>query len=348
MTGANYKWIYTYDYAPDSVWEPWREMTGEPEWIRSEAEAVIRRVAENTTGSSDHEQTDTGECGSEAVYDRSELLTFLLLADSHYTYNGTWDDTMAAMRRLVAGLDVKGIIHLGDLTDGLLPLKKTMEIEEICLSDMQSLGKPVMLVPGNHDYNYFRRNPDIKYPDTPQFYIDMPEDKLRMIFIDSFDPREEVRYGFTDYCIHWLDSILRQMPDDHIAVIFSHLTPLVRLQAWTKNIRNREKLMAVLDRYSERILAYINGHNHCDHLFNELYNGRFPIVSINCAKCEYFTDHKPEGAEIPYRELGGRNQESFDIMQIDTAGRRIFFTRFGAGRDRIVENGRAEYVGELS
>ena len=21
----NYKWIYTYDYAPDSLWDPWRD-----------------------------------------------------------------------------------------------------------------------------------------------------------------------------------------------------------------------------------------------------------------------------------------------------------------------------------
>lgn len=334
ISDKNYKWIYTYDYAPDSVWEPWRTTTGEPKWIADEVSAVCERIKRDLAG--------------RVV---GELSTFLLLADSHYTYNGTWDDTISAMRRLVSELDISGVIHLGDLTDGLLPLVKTQTIEEKCLMDLQSLDLPVMIVPGNHDYNYFRRNPEIRYPDMPQFYVDMPGSGtvdsagIRLIFIDSFDPKEAVRYGFTEYCIHWLDATLNMMPEGYSAIIFSHLPPLVRLQAWTKDIRNRGLLIDVLNNYSDRIMAYINGHNHCDLLYNDLYNGQFPVVSINCAKCEYFTEHKPEDAVVPERRLGDRTQESFDIMQIDAANRIIYFTRFGAGIDRIIRDHRAEYVG---
>jgi hypothetical protein len=134
------------------------------------------------------------------------------------------------------------------------------------------------------------------------------------------------------------------MPEDYVAIVFSHVTPLVRLQAWAKDIRNRNSLIEVLDKYSDRILAFINGHNHCDHIFNDLKNGQFPIISINCAKCEYFVEHKPEGAVVPERRLGDRTQESFDIMQIDPAGRKISFTRFGAGSDRVIENGKGRYI----
>ena len=102
-------------------------------------------------------------------------------------------------------------------------------------------------------------------------------------------------------------------------------------------------LIDVLDRYAGKILAFINGHNHCDQLFNELKNQCFPIISINCAKCEYFTEHKPEGAEVPFRRLGDRTQESFDVMNIDGENRRLKFFRFGAGRDRVVENGKAAW-----
>lgn len=102
--------------------------------------------------------------------------------------------------------------------------------------------------------------------------------------------------------------------------------------------------MKVLDTHSHNILAFINGHNHCDHLFNDLYNGNFPIISINCSKCEYFLEHKPEGAVVPYRELGNRTQESFDIMSVDTEKKEIYFTRFGSGNDRIVKNAKAVWV----
>lgn len=325
-TDKNHKWIYTYDYAPDSIWDAWKTSDTIPEWIEEESQAAAKRVDRNNL-----------EAGM-------KMPAFLLLTDSHFVYNGTWDDTMACMRLLMQKIDVTGLLHLGDLSDGLLPYDKTKKIEERCISDMKALGIPVHIVPGNHDYNYFRKNPDFFYPEIPQYYVDYPEYELRLICIDSFDPKEPVRYGFTEYCIHWLETVLRTLPDGYTSIILSHLTPLVRLQAWTKDIRNRNKLIEVLDRYADRILAYINGHNHCDHLFNDLNNGQFPLISINCAKCEYFIDHKPDGAIVPERRLGDRTQESFDIMQIDTETHRIYFTRFGAGSDRIVREHKGYWV----
>ncbi|WP_026509921.1 metallophosphoesterase family protein [Butyrivibrio sp. LC3010] len=321
----NYKWIYTYDYAPDSVWDEWRSEVADYAWIQEEAGAVTERLHE-------------------------DLPCYILLSDSHYVINGTWDDTMKSMMALSERITgskkapFAGIIHLGDLTDGLLPLEKTRQFESRCIQDMQSLNVPLYIVPGNHDYNYFRGNPEVKYPDRPQYYVDFEDMHLRMLFIDSFDPREVVRYGFTEYCIHWLDAALNMMPADYKAIIFSHVTPLVRLQAWAKDIRNRQHLIEVLNKHAEKILAFINGHNHCDHLFNDLNNGQFPIISINCAKCEYFLEHKPEGAVVPERRLGDRTQESFDIMQVDVKKRKIYFTRFGAGSDRYVENHKAYWV----
>lgn len=332
LTSKNYRLIYTYSYAPDSEWELWRSdvysddksIDSEqsiPLWIYDDAKMVIGRLR-------------TGKL----------LRNYLLLADSHFTYNGTWDDTVTAMRELGKRLPLSGIIHLGDLTDGLLPLVSTMKIEKQCIDDMNGLGVPVYFVPGNHDYNYFRGNPEIKYPSTPQYYIDESEQRLRLVFLDSFDPKEELRYGFTEYCIHWVDAVLNMMPEDYVAIIFSHVPPIKQLHVWSDWIRNSHILMSVLDKYADRILAYINGHSHCDHLFNGLHNGQFPVISINCAKCEYFLEHKPKGAVVPFRRLGDRTQESFDIMQVDTEKREIYFTRFGAGQDRAVINHKAVWV----
>ena len=320
LSDNNYKWIYTYDYAPASVWDEWRTADDDFSWIETEADAVSERVRAN-----------------------GNLPAFILMTDSHFVYNGTWDDTVKCLKALSDRLDLQGIIHLGDMSDGLLPYEKTVEIEERCIRDMEKAVGRLFLVPGNHDYNYFRKNPDVKYPEKPQYYTDLSEQKIRMIFIDSFDPREAVRYGFTDYCVHFLEAALRTMPADFKTIIFSHVTPLVILQAWTSDIRNRNKLVEVMNEYANRILAFINGHNHCDHLFNDLHNGQFPIISINCAKCEYFVEHKPEGAVVPERKLGDRTEQSFDVMQIDRESSRIYFTRFGAGYDRVVEDHKAHW-----
>ncbi|MBR5337915.1 MAG: adenylyltransferase/cytidyltransferase family protein [Lachnospiraceae bacterium] len=348
LTDKNYKWIYTYDYAPESVWEPWRDIvydnkgTGGGENVRGNQTSEVGPV--DNDGHQYVPPWITEEAAAVSARIKKGLPSFILLADSHFTHNGTWEDTYHAMKAISKGNRIDGIIHLGDMSDGLLPLRKTEEIEKKCISDMESIGVPVYVVPGNHDYNYFKGNPDIKYPDMPQYHVDIADQKLRLIIIDSFDPKEEVRYGFSNGCITWLDECLTQMPEDYSAVIFSHLTPLVRLQAWTKDIRNRQKLIEVLDNHATKILAFINGHNHCDHIFNDLHNGQFPIISINCAKCEYFTDHKPVSAVVPERRLGDRTQESFDIMQVDTANKEIHFTRFGAGKDRVIKGGKGFYV----
>ena len=325
----NHKWIYTYDYAPDSVWEPWRDSNEEPVWVQAEADAVMDRVAVNAA----------------CAEDESGVLTFALLADSHFVHNGTWQDTTASLKALEQRMALDGVIHLGDLSDGLLPLNKTREIENRCIDDMKALGVPVYVAFGNHDYNYFRGNPEVSYPDIPRYSIDYPDQKLRLVFIDSFDPKESIRYGYSEQCINWLEETLSNMPEGYVVIIFSHITPLVQLQAWAKEIRNSDRMMEVLDSYGESILAFVVGHNHCDQIYNDLDNGKFPIISINCAKCEYFLEHKPAGSIVPPRRLGDRTQESFDIMQVDAANKRICFTRFGAGYDRAIENGKGRYDG---
>ena len=94
LTKANEKWIYTYDYAPDSVWEPWRDDVGESAWIDKEADDVAARVGQKPEETSDS---------------INRLPTFILLADSHYTINGTWDDTVSAMRAVSERIRIDGM-----------------------------------------------------------------------------------------------------------------------------------------------------------------------------------------------------------------------------------------------
>lgn len=45
---------------------------------------------------------------------------FLLLTDSHYVVNGTWEDTFDCIREVDRRAPFDGVIHLGDLTDGMV------------------------------------------------------------------------------------------------------------------------------------------------------------------------------------------------------------------------------------
>lgn len=96
-----------------------------------------------------------------------------------------------------------------------------------------------------------------------------------------------------------------------------------------------------MNNHAGKILAFINGHNHADLLDNE---EGFPIISMVNSKCEAFTEYKPEAFITPGRKLGELSQEAFDIMLVNTEKRQIRFARFGAGKNKEVTHGRAEWL----
>ena len=87
-------------------------------------------------------------------------LAFAVITDTHYVNNGTWERSAYNIQQVAARLPLQGIIHLGDLTDGILPLALTRESVDAVMADMKRTGKPVFLCCGNHDSNYFKNNPE--------------------------------------------------------------------------------------------------------------------------------------------------------------------------------------------
>ncbi|MDR0221223.1 MAG: metallophosphoesterase [Lachnospiraceae bacterium] len=87
-------------------------------------------------------------------------LLFALLADSHYVINGTWEDTLASLRAVHEKTPFDGLIHLGDLTDGLVTAAATKYYVNHVLAGLRSAGVPVYITIGNHDTNYYNKNPE--------------------------------------------------------------------------------------------------------------------------------------------------------------------------------------------
>lgn len=374
------RWIYTYDYAPDESWTVYRQdLSGnsyrQDDYIFSERvyfRVCLRKIngtdfngfedvnhilsfEKNTTPLTQMKPWIRNEVErvSKRVMDLREKdeLCFALLTDTHYTVNGTWEDTSASIQQLHKEIGFDGIIHLGDFTDGMTTREVSRYYVEQVLGDLKKCEIPVWTVLGNHDTNYFKNNPDrfslqeqcelYLGRDEPRYFIDFAANKLRFIFLDSFDPEETLRYGYNTGCIQWLNEQLEGTPDDWRVMIFSHLTPVSRLQYWAKELRGENELMEVLSNHAAKILAFINGHNHGDYLDNE---EGFPIISLVNSKCEAFTEYKPEGFITPDRKLGEPSQEALDIMLVNTKKKQIRYVRFGAGKDKIVTDGRAEWL----
>lgn len=286
-------------------------------------------------------------------------LVFTLLADSHVTVNGTWEDTAATMRKVDDAVHPDAIIHLGDLSDGILSKEYCRHYADIVLNDMKSIHPKVYMAVGNHDTNYFRGNPDLltegeiydyyladieaegKKERQLWYYDDYESQKLRLYFLHSYDFHEELRYGYSMEEIGWLMESLHTLPDDYRVIVCSHEAPIARLDYWASEVRNGERLLEELEgwhiAHNRRIMAFIHGHTHADYIYEERV---FPVISIGCSKCEYFTDKKPEGA-VTYRRVRHTvTQELWDTLIVDTKENTLRFIRFGAGPDREIRDGK--------
>lgn len=375
------KYIYTYDYQPNESWTSYNcDLSGETyrtlDYVFDEP--VYFRVCIKQTDDKSFSEKDKlrgiVEFQSRGVEYKNKpwleeealrvakrvnerknrnTLSFALLSDSHFVVNGTWDDTAYSIKWVHELVGFDGIIHLGDLTDGMVTREVTERYVRRIIGDLCANDIPVYMAIGNHDSNYFRKNPEplslkeqcelylthsdgytVREPGNPCYYTDL--NGLRLISIHSFDPHEERRYGFSMEHIKWLERTLETTPDGYKVLVISHLTPLTKLQTWVDEIRNGDALYRVLEQYNSKrggILAYINGHIHADHVYTE---GSFPLISICNAKTEEFYQHKLVDSATPARKLGDASQEAWNVLLVEPDTARLELVRFGAGEDICV------------
>lgn len=289
-----------------------------------------------------------------AAYKKEGTYAFLLLTDSHYVVNGTWDDTLHCIKAVDQRAPVDGIIHLGDLTDGMVSRRVNYDYVNAVKRDLFSLEKPFYIVMGNHDTNYFKGNPECFTKEEQYwlyqsdccdgaareghalyYYRDFEEILVRAVFLHSFDECEKVRYGYSQEEVLWLRRILKTVPENYRVLVFSHVPPLPEIHYWSKDIRNGEEMVGILEDYireDERhcVLGWIHGHNHADQIYRKRL---FPIVSLGCTKVEDFKDKKPENAVTCDRKIGTPSQELWNVLLVRRDSGKLRLVRFGAGED---------------
>lgn len=206
--------------------------------------------------------------------DSSDVMKLCLLTDTHYTVNGTWEDTVHNIRRVSESVKYDAIVHLGDFTDGMLSKRLTRKYVRRMIRDLEGCRVPLYVTPGNHDCNYFRNRQNAfseeemrklyrlygnvdkeisnfncleRNANEIDYYIDIPGFCVRMIFLSSFDDRAPIRYGYTKKQLDWLREVLYSSVSGTKFLIFSHDAPLAKLDYWSFHIRNGEKLLDILE-----------------------------------------------------------------------------------------------------
>ena len=366
--------LHTYWYQPESVWASYVAAASGPVWstsdriieksgyyrmaVRSRCEGELPKncgeaaevVPERTEPDMTWMTPEIGDTVRKIRERRREGdLLFFLLSDTHYGAGCRWDDTLYSLKKTAEETAPDGVIHLGDLTDGITPLFQTLRYADRVIGGLRSLGVPVHLCIGNHDMNYFRGNPEVMTEEQCAVHylgqrsgcrvLDFPDQRLRTIFLDSFSPFRRERYGFSAREVLWLCGRLLDAPDGFRILVLSHVTPAAEMHVWSRRILNGDialRLLKVLgNRGNRRVLGWICGHNHADQF---LKKHSVPIVAVGCGKPEDFTDHKPYGSVTYPREIGTASQELWDALLIGRDGR-MEFIRCGAGRDRRLQDG---------
>ena len=373
----NPEYIYTYSYAKEENWSTYTQnLTPDSYQLEDyifEKECYfrvcVRRRDGNELGEDDsikssrlvqfyHEEPEYHEktyfqrevdrtIESIHSYTTSNMMKLCILADTHVTINGTWLDTVSNIQKVAGRVGYNGIIHLGDLTDGMVSKELTTEYVNNIINDLEKCGVPVYITPGNHDWNYFYNNDTFSWEEMNNlyhmrgegldYYVDLPSYFVRMIFLSSFEDSRPIRYGYTREQITWLKETLNCAPAGTKFLVFSHDAPLAKLDYWSFLIQNGEELLDVLETYNAKeeyqIIGLFYGHTHADYMFEEC---SFPVVSVGCAKLEYFIDKKPENAVIYERKAGTASQDLWDSLLIDFNKQKLKLVRFGAGKDREV------------
>ena len=379
-TEVDPRWIYTYDYAPDQSWTNYRnDLTGDS--YRQDGygfhdtcffRVCLRKINGDYFDGSENindiifyeanppqlhpvKQWLTDEANRVAnqvnALRTSDDLIFALLTDTHYVVNGTWEDTATSLLQVQKQVGFDGVIHLGDFTDGMVTGEVAQIYVNFILDSLKNLSVPYWAALGNHDANYFKGNSEYftieeqceiyLNHNKPHYNVDFEIQKLRFIFLDSFNAERTLRYGYSDECIAWLGQTLAKTPNDWRVIIFSHLPPVTRLQFWAKELYGEEKIRHLMHVHASKILGWINGHNHADRI--DCVES-IPVVSVTNTKCEAFTEHKSEGHITPERTLDTITQEAWDVLIINTKKEQVNFVRYGSGADRIIHDKKVEWL----
>lgn len=213
-------------------------------------------------------------------------------------------------------------------------------------------------------------NPNLsRYDNKPYFYVDFPDKKIRLIILSSnwyeHDETQKIfkaHLGFDNEQLRWLgEDALVTAGDGWNIMLFSHIAPLTELDgnrvnsnAGKNNMSDKgggeavalvrackESACVVVNDikydYSRRktnILCWCVGHIHGDFLKE--------LETINFISLASQTAYVPQLWTMPFgyfpepREVGAVSEDCWDSVVIDTQKRRIYFVRFGAGHDRMI------------
>lgn len=299
-------------------------------------------------------------------------LVFAVVADSHL--DDYEEDTISNIRAVDSRVHFDFVVHLGDFLNGNLPGKYTAKILKAEMEKYRSaIGNGIFYpVQGNHDgycgdgingtstdialdenwyaaTSFTNEYQNLKREgNRPWFYVDFPDEKVRLIVVCSFSYEWTEEGGFRKLYrlepaqIDWLKDEALMLDADWAVMLFSHDGPLryydkARYAEEPWNGNNKELMDALLDAKQERgfsVAAWFIGHWHGE-VCRTVEGIPFVIVgSQTCYVPQLWL--MPDSGHYEKRERGTVSQDLWDAVILNREKRELYLCRFGAGDDRVI------------
>lgn len=265
--------------------------------------------------------------------------SLVFVTDQHWSVNKKNSPNM--IRRILAETSVAKVINGGDIIDANETQGEALSILRAYRDAMY--GTDMISIMGNHDDNSSGNadHPEAHLTDA-QYYGTMLKRMEKHIDTDgkiyfSFDNESmKIRYivpsiNFTETGVQseWFKAKLTEKGEGWtVLVIMHYLYGSVVGTLHTIGQRVINAINSAYERMGAVLIGILAGHTHVDSVATESTNG-YQLITTTC------DSYARQGGDLE-RTPDSVTEQAFDVVHIDTATRKVYMTRFGAGTDREI------------
>jgi 3',5'-cyclic AMP phosphodiesterase CpdA len=199
---------------------------------------------------------------------------FAIFTDLHYEHIHDAYQRLENFTAKVRNSDIDFVIQLGDFC---VP----KEENRFLLNMLDSIGKPIYHVIGNHDSDLLPRDEVMKFLKMDNSYYSFKKGKMKFIVLDTcfiktdngyepyykrnYDKSKDIYPILPDYQFKWLEEQLND--DSEYYIIFSHHS--FENEFAKRGVYNRLEVRDLIDSVNDsgkKVLLCVNGHDHGDSL----------------------------------------------------------------------------------
>ena len=273
----------------------------------------------------------------QTIKDKDQLIaghgdSFVFITDTHLERNSM--NSPALIKGIIKNTDVGFVINGGDTLDDDPTQSEALARFQQWRQMMDGVEEYCIM--GNHDLNGSGQSVEAAKLTADQWYDAMAKSFEHLVNTDGkpyycMDNQEQkIRYICLSYRYNeaeqraWLKQRLVELDTEWTILVIPHY--LYGGEVGTLHPHGQyliNDINAVYDNMEATLIGVLAGHTHTDYFEKEPNKGYY-LIATTCDTRD----------GTPVKTKGTVTEQAFDVIHIDTAARKMYATRIGAGEDR--------------